>query len=243
MRAINIIFRRELGAYFRSPFSWVLAGMFLLLTAALFQAFSLGIPGSLSTFVLERYFFWACVATFIAGAMLTFRTISEERSNHSMVLLNTSPVRDSEIVIGKFLASFVFLALVIGLSLYMPLIIKMGNKISLSQIFVGYLGLLLAGSVALAVGLFASALTRYMLVAAVIALAILAPLAFMLQFAKILDPGPVRDVFSELDMFMTHFVPSFARGVLNLKDVVYYLAVTYFFLVLSIKTLEAKRWQ
>src|SRR5688572_21365575 len=132
MRAINIIFRRELGAYFRSPFSWVLAGVFLLLTAALFQAFSLGIPGSLSTFVLERYFFWACVATFIAGAMLTFRTISEERSNHSMVLLNTSPVRDSEIILGKFLASFVFLAFMIGLSLYMPLMLNICDKILLS---------------------------------------------------------------------------------------------------------------
>jgi ABC-2 type transport system permease protein len=241
MRAINIIFRRELGAYFRSPFSWVLAAFFLLLTAVLFQAFSLGIPGSLSTFVLERYFYWACVATFIAGATLTFRAISEERSNHSMVLLNTSPVRDSDIILGKFFASFVFLALMIGLSLYMPLMLKIGNKISLSQILVGYFGLLLAGSVALAVGLFASSLTRYMLVAASLALVILGPMA--LFATRALDPGIARDVLVELDVFITHFVPSFSRGILNLKDVIYYVAVTYFFLVLAIKTLEAKRWQ
>lgn len=246
MRAIKIIFRREIGAYFRSPFSWVLAALFLLICGLLFQAQGLaGQTAPLSTFVLERYFFVAAFASFGLGGLLSFRLISEERQNHSMVLLNTSPVRDSEIVIGKFLAAFVFMAMIIGLSLYIPLMIQVGNKISLSQILVGYIGLVLAGSLALGVGMFASALTRYQLVAAVIAFFILVVFGVLFQFAKAIpgEGGPVRDAIADMDMLFGHYVFGFGRGILNLKDVIYYLAVTYFFLLLSIKTLEAKRWQ
>lgn len=244
MRAIKIIFRRELASYVRSPFSWVLAALFLLVDGLLFQGFALGSGGggTLSAFVLERYFYAASGVAIVGGMLLSFRLISEERQTHSMVLLNTSPVKDSEIVIGKYLASLTFLALLLGLSLYIPLMLKVGNKITFAQIMVGYLGLLLVGSVALAVGLFASALTRYQLVAGVIAAVLLLVMVFLFQFSKQLEGAP-REVFAELDMWWIHYQQGFMRGILNLKDVVYYLAVTYFFLLLSVKTLEAKRWQ
>jgi ABC-2 type transport system permease protein len=67
-------------------------------------------------------------------------------------------------------------------------------------------------------------------------------MCFLFQFAKRLDGMP-REVFSEIDLWWIHFQTGFMRGVLNLKDVVYYVAITYFFLLLSVKTLEAKRWQ
>ncbi len=244
MRAIRIIFRRELGAYMRSPFSWVLAALVLLVDGLLFQAFALGTGAGaqLSAFVLERYFYAASGIALVSGILLSFRLISEERQNHSIVLLNTSPVKDSEIVAGKYLAALTFLALLLGLSLYIPLMLKVGNKITFAQIFVGYFGLLLLGSCALAIGLFASALTRYQLVAGVIAAAIQIVMVFLYQFAKQLEGGP-REVLSQLDMWWIHYQQGFMRGVLNLSDIVYYGAVTYFFLLLSVKTLEAKRWQ
>jgi ABC-2 type transport system permease protein len=244
MRAIRIIFRRELGAYMRSPFSWVLAAVFLLLTGVLFQAFALAVGGGsqLSAYVLERYFYFAGGIAIFAGVLLSFRLVSEERQNHSIVLLNTSPVRDSEIIIGKFLAAFVFLAMVVGMTLYIPLMLKSGNKITFAQIFVGYFGVLLLGGAALAIGLFASSLTRYMLVAGVIGMAICAGMVMLHPFGKRLEGAP-REVFGDLDLWWIHFQTGFQRGILNLKDVVYYLAVIYFFLLLSVKTLEAKRWQ
>ena len=67
-------------------------------------------------------------------------------------------------------------------------------------------------------------------------------MVFLFQFSKQLEGAP-REVFSELDIWWIHFQQGFMRGVLNLKDVVFYVAVTYFFLLLSVKTLEAKRWQ
>jgi ABC-2 type transport system permease protein len=241
MAATSIIYRRELGAYLRSPFAWVIAAVLLLVDGVFFRGFVL--PGQhLSAVVLERFFYWSSGVAMAAGLLLSFRLISEERSSNSIVLLNTSPVRDSQIVIGKFLASLTFLAILLVLMIYMPLLIKVRGKITFGQIMVGYLGLLLIGSAALSIGMFASTLVKNQVLSAVIALAILIIMVFLFQFAKTLD-GTVKNVLQELDLWWIHFQNGFMRGVLNLKDLVYYLAVIYFFLLLSVKTLEAKRWQ
>ena len=159
-----------------------------------------------------------------------------------MVLLNTSPMRDTEIVLGKFFAALTFLAIIFVLSIYMPLLIKVNGKITMSQIFVGYFGLFLLGAASLAIGMFASALTKQQIVAALLGAVFVVILCMLFPLAKRLD-RPVREVLEQLDLWWIHFQNGFMRGVLNLKDVVYYLAVTYFFLLLAVKTLEAKRWQ
>ena len=241
MAATSIIYRRELGAFLRSPFAWVIASLVLLVDGIFFRGFVL--PGEqLSAIVLERFFYYSSGVVMFAGILLSFRLIAEERTSHSMVLLNTSPVRDSQIIVGKFLAALTFLAILLVLTLYMPLLIKVRGKITSSQIVVGYFGLLLLGSATLSVGLFASSMVKNQLLAAIIATVIIVVMVFLFQFAKTLE-GTVRDVLQELDLWWIHFQNGFMRGVLNLKDLIYYLAVIYFFLLLSVKTLEAKRWQ
>ena len=158
-----------------------------------------------------------------------------------MVLLNTSPVRDSEIVIGKFLSAFVFLCGITLASFYMPLLISVRGKISFGHVTVGYLGLLLLGAAALAIGVFASSLARQQLVAGVVGAALVGWMLLLWHLAKVVDP-PLKDVLAGLDLFARHF-PPFQQGILHLRDVVYYLAVTYFFLLLAVKTMEAKRWE
>jgi ABC-2 type transport system permease protein len=241
MRAIRIIFRRELGTYLRSPFGWVIAAILLLIDGILFQGYAMT-GEQLSAQVLERYFYFASLMPLFGGVLLSFRLLSEERQNHSMVLLNTSPVRDSDIVLGKFFAALTFLAILLLLSVYMPVLIKVNGKITGAQVLVGYLGLLLVGAATLAIGLFGSALTRQQLVAAVAASAMVALMCFIHLLASKVD-SPLKDVIEQVDLWWVHFQYGFMKGVLNLKDVVYYLATTYFFLLLSIKTLEAKRWQ
>lgn len=241
MRAISIIYRREIGHYFRSPIGWVIAAAVLLVDGILFQAFAMQ-GDQLSAVVLERYFYFASGIPLFAGVLLSFRLLSEERQNHSIILLKTSPVRDAEIIVGKFLAALTFLALVLVISIYMPILIKHAGKITWTQIFVGYLGLLLLGSATLAIGIFASALTRQQIVAALLGALFVSVLCFLFPLAKRLDP-PVRDVLEQVDLWWIHFQNGFMRGIINLKDVVYYLAMTYFFLLLATKTLEAKRWQ
>lgn len=241
MAATSIIYRREIGAFLRAPFSWVLAALVLLVDGILFRAFVLR-GERLSAEVLEQFFMFSGIVVCVACILLSFRLIAEERATHSMVLLNTSPIRDSQIAIGKFLAALTFLAILLALSIYLPLLIKVRGKITFAQIIVGYFGLMLLGSAVLSIGLFASATVKNQLLAAIIATVIVIIMVVLFQFAKTLD-GTVRQVFQELDLWWVHFQNGFMRGVLNLKDVIYYLAVTYFFLLLAVKTLEAKRWQ
>ena len=241
MRATSIIYRRELGGYLRSPLSWVIASVLLLAQGIFFQAWALR-GEQLSALVLERFFFISSFAIGVASIVLSFRLIAEERQNHSMVLLNTSPVRDYEIVLGKFLAALTFLTIMLALSIYMPILIKVNGKISWAQILVGYFGLFLFGAVGLAIGIFCSALTRYQFLALILAAFLLIVLGNIFQLANKLDP-PVRTVIEQADLWWVRFQQSFMRGILNLKDVIFYIGVVYFFLLLGVKTLEAKRWQ
>jgi ABC-2 type transport system permease protein len=241
MRATSIIYRRELGRYLRSPIGWIIAAAALLVEGILFQSQALS-GEQLSAIVLERYFYFASGIPTFCGVLLAFRLIAEERQNYSMILLKTSPIRDTEIILGKFFAALTFLAIIFALSIYMPLLVKVNGKVTWSQIFVGYFGMFLLGSATLAIGIFASALTRHQIIAALLGALFVLVLCMLFPLAKRLD-SPVREALEQIDLWWVHFQNGFMRGVINLKDVIYYLAVTYFFLLLAVKTLEAKRWQ
>ena len=240
MRAMFTIFRREFGAYTRSILGWVVAGVALLAMGIAFQAF--GFKSALASEMLQQFFWSSSGVVMIISVILSFRVIAEERQSGSMMLLSTSPVRESAIVVGKYLATLAFLTVILVLSSYIPLLIKGQGKVTGAQIFVGYLGLWLLGATCLAIGVFASSLTREMIVAAVVAAILVAGLVLLYQLARVTDP-PLRGLLAELDLWWIHFQQGFMRGVFNLKDAIYYLAVTYFFLLLAVKTLEAKRWQ
>ena len=241
MSATSIVYRREIGRYLKSPVGWIIAAASLFAAGVLFQTQALS-GEQYSAIVLEKFFWGTSGVVMFMTVVLSFRSISEERQNHSIILLRTSPVRDAEIVLGKFFAAMTFVAIVLFLSLYMPLLIKVNGKITWSQVMVGYLGLLLLGSACTAIGLFASALTGSQVLSALLGALFVALMVMLFPLAKRLD-SPVREVLEQLDLWWIHFQNGFMRGVLNLKDVIYYVAVTYFFLLLGVKTLEAKRWQ
>jgi ABC-2 type transport system permease protein len=234
------IFRRELSGYVRSPVGWIVASLTLLLQGILFQVFT-G-RNTLASDMLSNFFLWSLPVVIVAGVILSIRLISDERQSGALLLLSTSPVREVEIIVGKFLAALAFLTLILLLSLYIPLLIKNEGKITGAQLAVSYLGLFLVGGTALAIGLFASSLARQPLVAAVLGTAITGLMAVFHQLARKLS-APMDRVFAELDIWWVHFQGSFMRGIFDLKDLVYYVALIYFFLLLAVKTLEAKRWQ
>lgn len=240
MRATLTIFRRELAAYTRSPAGWVVAAAALLAIGLVYAA--LGSRTALASEKLTQFFFVAGGTGMIVALILSFRVISEDRQTGSMILLSTSPVRETSIIAGKFLAALGFLTLIFVLSLYIPLMIKGQGKITGMQIVVGYLGSWLLGATCLAIGVFASSLTREQIIAALIGALLLALGGYVLfELSRTLDP-PLREVAAEIGLW-GRFQSGFMRGIFNLKDVIYYLAMTYFFLLLSVKTLEAKRWQ
>ena len=243
MGATSVILRRELGAYLTSALGYVVVAVMLLIDGLLFYAEALGPAAGerLSAEVLTRFFFNTSGLVAVAAVALSIRLLTEERQTGSMVLLHTSPVRDWEIVLGKFLASFAFLGLATLATLYMPLLVLVNGRVSWGHVAVGYLGLLLLGGAVLAIGLFASALTRHQLVAAVAGGALTGTMFLFWPLARVIDP-PLSRVFAALAIHGRHF-SGFQMGVLHLRDVVYYLSVIYFFLLLAHVTLEAKRWE
>lgn len=243
MRGTSVIFRRELAAYIHSPLGWVVAAVTLLLTGVLFYAEALGpAAGSrLSADVLSRFFFNASGLVAIAAVALSVRLIAEERQTRTIALLRTSPVSDAAIVTGKFLAAFAFLGGITLLTLYMPLLVMVNGRISAGQIIVGYLGLLLIGAAVLAIGMFATALSRSYLLAAAVGAAATGAMFLLWHLSRVVDP-PLSRVLSGLALHAIHF-QGFQIGVLHVRDVVYYLAVTYFFLLVATKIMEARRWE
>lgn len=240
MRGALLIARRELGAYLRSPLGAIVVGGALLIDGIYFYWKGLT-EKLLSAQVLSEFFYGASGTTMIAGIILAMRLLAEERQTGTITLLNTSPVRDVEIVLGKFISAFGVLALLTLLTLYMPLLIFVNGKVSVGHIVVGYAGLLLLGAASLAIGLFGSALARSQVVAAIISALILAPLVLLWALAKAVDP-PLNTFLSALSIHHENFRP-FMSGVLELDGVIYYLAVTYFFLLAATKTLEVRRWR
>lgn len=242
MRVVDAILRRELRAYLTSPTGWIVAGAMLLVDGLLFYAQALGPAAGerLSAEVLARFFYTTSGLVAIAAVALSIRLLAEERQSGSLVLLSTAPVRDWEIVAGKFLSALVFLGGITLASLYMPLLVLVNGRISWAQVGAGYLGLFLLGGAVLAIGVFASALSRSQLVAAVLASALTGTMFLFWQLSQVLEP-PFSEVFAGLAIHARHF-QGFQWGILHLRDVVYYVAVTYFFLLLATKVMEARRW-
>ncbi|MDX2055248.1 MAG: ABC transporter permease [Polyangiaceae bacterium] len=235
-----LIARRELNAVVRSPMGAIIISVTLLINGLLFYNMVLT-EKLLSGQVLEQFFYYTSGPMMLAAVALSMRLLAEERQNGTVTLLNTSPISDRDIVLGKFLGALVVLAVMVLFTLYMPALIFVNGKVSIGHIAVGYLGLLLLGAAVLSIGLFASSLTRHQIIAVVIAAAILVPWLVLWKVAQLVD-APVNKFLNGFALHHQNF-RTFQTGVLRLDSVVYYVAVTYFFLLAATKVLEARRWR
>lgn len=241
MKSIALIIRREIGAYLRSPLGYVVIAVLLLIDGLLFNARAMGSDTKrLSAEVLANFFEYSSGISVTAALFLSMRLLAEERQTGTLTLLFGSPVRDYQIVLGKFIASLLFLALMLLLTAYMPMLIMVHGKITRGQIVAGYLGLLLIGAMALSIGLFASALTKSQLIAILGGAGITVCLVVCWMLSSVTD-RPFSEIFAWLAMWSKHF-PPFMRGTINSQDVVYYLSMTYFFLFSTTRVLESRRW-
>lgn len=240
MSATWLIARRELNAYLRTWTGYIIVAGILLFEGLVFNIVCL--PGEKrSADVLREFFWWNSGLTMVASVFLSMRLVAEERQNGTLVLLTSSPVHDREIILGKFISGFIFLAGMILLSSFMPFLIMVNGKLTVAQIAAGYLGILLYGAASMAIGTFSSALTKSQLLAVIISAVILATMVLLWTLALITE-RPLNDIFQALAIWQRHQGP-FHVGVIHLRDVVYYLALTYFALYAAIRVLEARRWR
>ncbi len=246
MRNIWIIARREYKYYFTSPVAYIVAFFFMLILGLLFyinlrgailqsmyQAYAPGVQIAISPMVTLLIFVLPAV---------TMRTIADETRTGTMELLLTAPVKDWELVVGKWFGAFLFMLTLLAMTWVFPIILNFLVKPGIDQgiLITGYLGLLLMVASLLAIGVFISSLVNNQLVAFFITLLIILALWFISQLASMSSGlgSQVLGFFGYIDHFY-----SFYQGSIDLSDVVYYLSLTALGLFLGTISVEMRRWR
>jgi len=215
--------------------AYVVTGVFLILTGVFF-----GIsPSTYLETSVRGFLDTGSMVLLLLAAVLTMRLIAEERKIGTLELLLTAPVRDSEIILGKFLGSLGILTVMLALTLYYPLLLVIFGDPDIGPIFSGYLGLYLLGGTCLAVGLFASSVTSNQVVSAVIAGGILFALWFVSMAASFL-PEAIAEVINFFSL--SYYFPDFVTGIIDTRGIVFYISIAVLFLFLAIRSLENSRW-
>lgn len=236
------IARRDLAAYLHGYSGYVIVAAILFLQGLLFNAWALGSSSArYSHEVLEQFFYLAGGFAIAASILLTMRTVAEERSSGTYVLLLGSRASDAEIILGKWLAAMAMITLLCALSLYMPALIFVNGKVALAHIAVGYLGVLGVSATSVAIGVLGSSLFKNQLAAGVFTTVILVTSIVMWLLSEITDP-PFTEIVSYAALWNMHFTP-FQEGRLELQSVLYYLTTTAAALFLATRVIEGRRWE
>ncbi|MFN3409080.1 MAG: ABC transporter permease [Limisphaerales bacterium] len=251
MQALLALTRRELGSYFVSLTGYVIIAAAAFLTGLSFVYLFAQLRAEPSPLpVTELFyitpFFWLILL--LACPVITMRTFAQEKFSGTYETLMTAPVRDGHVVLAKFGAALLFY-LVMWLPLLACLLLAHrygGGSAGFEPALLAstYLGILLVGALFLACGCFASALTRSQAVAAMISLLLCASL-FLLSFvAERLPAGTppwAANLLASLALFEQ--MHDFARGVVDTRPIVFFVSLTAFFLLLTLRVVESRRWK
>jgi len=235
VRNTAVIALKEFKSYLASPMAYIVTGVFLVLTGFFFS----NSPTTYFETSIKGFLQASTLLLLLLAAVLTMRLLAEERKMGTLELLLTAPVRDSEVIVGKFLGSLGTLVVMLALTFYYPILLISFGDPDMGPIATGYLGLFLLGCASLAVGLFASSLTSNQIVAAVVAGGILFALWFVSMAASYL-PEAIAEVIGYFSL--AYYFPDFMRGVIDTRGIIYYLSITALFLFLAVRSLEHSRW-
>jgi ABC-2 type transport system permease protein len=229
------IARRDFQAYFNSPVAYVVLGVFLLVLGYLF--FSTLFLGGYAS--MRGFFGVAPILFVVFGPAITMRLISEERKTGTIEQLLTLPINNYHVVLGKFLAALgiisVGLLFTLPYALSVSLLTPADASFDYGPVIGGYIGLLLLASVFLALGLFASSLTKNQIIAFIIGLALCFFFYFIDKFAVLMPPS-LGAVFEYISVDF-HFA-NIARGVIDTRALVFYLSLVTLFIVLTERSLR-----
>ncbi len=232
---IKFIFRKELRSFFNSPVAYIVIVVFLVILGWFFTSnlFIANISSLRTVFEMTPF-----LLLFFAPA-ITMRLISEEKKSGTLELLTTKPVEEYEIIAGKFLAAWTlfFFTLLPTLCYYITL--SFIGKLDAGPVIGGYLGLLLVGAVFLAISVFGSSITENQVVAFIVSFLIVFCL-FMLDKVLFYLPSGLATLFEYISIDY-HF-SNIARGVIDSRDIIYYVSAIGFSLLLGTIALQKRRW-
>lgn len=237
MKSTFIVAKREFRSNFDSPVGYVVIMLSLIIVGfVVFRDFWTVNRASIGP--LFNYLPWALVLLIIPA--VTMRLFAEEKRTGTIELLITMPVRDREVVLGKYLASMGLITILLLLTATYPFTIGRLGHLEKGPVFTGYLGLLLLSSAAISIGLFFSSLTENQIVAFTSTAVSLFGL-WVLDYLGGALSGTAGDVIAFFSL-QRHMNP-FARGLVDLRHVLFFASVTTFFLLLTTRSLESRKWK
>jgi ABC-2 type transport system permease protein len=254
MRNAWVICRKELGSYFASPVAYLLLFMFGLIFGYFFwaalqffvregiemQMQGQSMPMNINEQIIRPLLSNVSVIGLFFIPMITMRLFAEEKRTGTIELLATSPVRDLEIIVGKWMAALImYSCLLLFTALNFAFLFRYGNP-DWKPLLIGYLGLLLQAGGLLAIGTFISTLTKNQIIAGAATFGVCI-LLWVVGWMGEFEMATWASVFSYLSV-VTHF-ESFARGVLNSKDLIFYAAVIFLGLFFTARSMESLRWR
>ena len=241
LSTIWVITKQEFNLLFNSPVIYFIGGIWLLLNSSFFmlnftQMNTGQRPPEIGSTINTMIF----LLIFLAPA-ITMRLVSEELNQGTHELLFTAPIRDWEIIIGKWLGSFLALTIFILLTGVYPLILALRGTPDPGSIGAAYLGLWLAAGATLAIGILASSLTKYQLVSFLVSFSILLALWLAQIITQLIRNPQVSEVISELSL-NTHAANFVQRSLIDPVDVAYFVGMTVISLFLAAQILGSRRY-
>lgn len=236
MGKIWAIASRELRSYFVSPLAYVIGALFLLVAGYLFALILITSREASLRGLFENL----SVVFLLITPALTMRLLAEERSRGTIELLMTTPVRDIDIVLGKYLAVCLYLVFLLGLTLIFPAILAWVGKPDWMPIISGYLGVFFLGASFMAVGLMASSWTNNQVIAAVSTFAI-SLVIWLLPSTTSIAGQQMGSVLEYLSV-ISHQA-NLGRGLIDTTDLVFYVSFIVACLFLTIRSVEVYRWR
>lgn len=253
MRAVLAIARREVRSFFVSPAAYVVifvflafvSGMFAYLTVQHVQSMPMqalqGVKRSATDGILRPFLVQGLrSALWLVIPLISMRLLSEDRKQGTSDLLLTSPITTLQLVLGKYLGALTVMTILVLLTVHIPMILGVRNRVDLGVLFAGYLGVYLTGAMFLSAGTFASALTENQIVAALLAFAIM----FGLVVSGIVAEGATRylgGVFAPFSLRLN--LQDFIFGIIDSSALVYFLSMTAFFIFLTQRSIDSQRWR
>ncbi len=233
------ITRKELGAYFGSPMALIFVGAFLV--ATLFSFFWAETFFARNVADVRPLFRWMPILTVFLVAALTMRQWSEEQRGGTLEVLLTLPVRRANLVWGKFMAVVALTGVALALTFFLPITVEILGDLDWGPVVGGYLATILMASAYAAIGLYVSSRTDNQIVSLIVTV-LLCGILYFVGSQGVTDF--VGDALAEVLRAIgtgSRF-ESIERGVIDLRDLIYYLSLTAFFLLLNVVSLDAKRW-
>ena len=246
MRAVFAIAKKELHAFFMAPMAYVVIAAFLLMNGFLFSVIlaALSQPGAFSASPMALFFggtlfFW--IFMIVMAPVITMKLGAEEAKTGTIETLMTAPVSDLEVVLGKYLGALgLYVAAWLPTALYV-VVLRAYSTVDMGPVYAGYLSILLLGFFFLAVGLFASFVSKNQVVAAILGFAILLMLLLLSLLAFLVTSPFWKEVFGYVDLYTN--MQEFAKGIVSTRPVVYFLSGAALFLALSYQALQTRRWR